>query len=184
MYTFSKGLWKNRECMCVLQGKWPRHPLLFWGYKPLRRFHEIHKPKDLVWMWGKTGRRRAVVPLGKRGPHYCSFIINQSIQQGVGTMNEMHLESMALSGGGDIERCLVPPPHSTICHCSVAPIIKRHELPGKSTLAYTDSVTYFNPRGFQCFGPREKGKWTHAALRRHQDWGAYPGPWGIRFEGR
>lgn len=54
-----------------------------------------------------------------------------------GIMNKMYLKSLAFSGGGDIEGCLVPLPHSTICHCSVALIIKWHELPGKSTVAYT-----------------------------------------------
>lgn len=51
-------------------------------------------------------------------------------------MKEKDLESVAFSGGGDIEECIVPLPHNTICHCSVAPIIKWHEVPGKRRAAY------------------------------------------------
>lgn len=52
-------------------------------------------------------------------------------------MDKMDLESLAFSGRGDIDERLVPFPHSTICHCSVASIIKWHELPRKSMVAYS-----------------------------------------------
>lgn len=52
-------------------------------------------------------------------------------------MDEVDLESLAFSGGGDIEERLFPFPHSTICCCSMASSIKWHELPGKSLLAYS-----------------------------------------------
>lgn len=53
-----------------------------------------------------------------------------------GIMKERDLKSMAFSSSSDTEGCIVPLPHSTICHCSVAPITKWLELPEKSMAAY------------------------------------------------
>lgn len=52
--------------------------------------------------------------------------------------NKLHLDMMAFSGGGVIEGCLVPVPHSTNWHCSVTPIANGMKcLPRRSTVAYT-----------------------------------------------
>lgn len=54
---------------------------------------------------------------------------------------------MAFSGGGAIEGCLVPVPHSTNWHRSVTPIRKRRELPRRSTVAYTVTLWPISPQG-------------------------------------
>lgn len=74
-----------------------------------------------------------------------------------GIMNKMHLDMMAFSGGGAIQGCLVPVPHSTNWHRSVTPISKWHELPRRSTVAYTVTLWPISPKGVSNnLGPERK----------------------------
>lgn len=100
-------------------------------------------------------------------------------------MKEKELESVASSGGGDIEGCVVPLPHNTIWHCSVAPIIKWHELPGKRMAAYAVILWPISTKGdgSNDLGLHEKGKEIHA-VKETPEWGSYPSSWGIWLKGR
>lgn len=59
-----KDFGKNREYKGVLQEKWPWHPLLFWDYKLLRLFLEIHKPKASLGV-KQVRKEESTVSLGK-----------------------------------------------------------------------------------------------------------------------
>lgn len=165
--------------MAILKWKWPRHPLLFWSYKQLRQLLEVHKPKSFVWLSGNQEGREQLCPWRKHRSSLLNFYYKPKHSGEVWD----HEQDASFQDGflwwG--------------CHWRVSsPSSPQHQLAlfsdSTSQTAWTaqeehsrlpcDSVTYFTPRGFQRFGPWEKGKWTHVELKRQENWGARPGPGG------
>lgn len=143
--------------MAILKWKWPRHPLLFWGCKRLRQLLEVHKPKSLVWLSGNWEGREQLCPWRKHRSSLLNFYYKPKHSVRCGITNKMHLAMTAFSGGGAIEGCLVPVPHSTNWHCSVTPLRKQRELPRRSTVAYPVTLWLISPQGVSNdLGPERK----------------------------